>query len=236
MIKEITAELQQAASSELAAHHQRFFKTEQGEYGEGDLFLGLKVPQIRTIAKKYTKTAQAENLAEMLQSPYHEVRLAALVIMLEKFAKGSREIREQMHQIYMDNLHGINNWDLVDISAGTLVGEFAFPDTSILWKLARSQNLWQERISVIAISYFIKQGICLPTAELAEFFLDHPHDLMHKACGWMLREAGKSDIASLRAFLNKYSGQMPRTMLRYALEKMDITERKRYMTQKNLTW
>ena len=104
MIKEITAELQQAASSELAAHHQRFFKTEQGEYGEGDLFLGLKVPQIRTIAKKYTKTAQAENLAEMLQSPYHEVRLAALVIMLEKFAKGSREIREQMHQIYMDNL------------------------------------------------------------------------------------------------------------------------------------
>lgn len=105
----------------------------------------------------------------MLQSPYHEVRLAALVIMLEKFAKGSREIREQMHQIYMDNLHGINNWDLVDISAGTLVGEFAFPDTSILWKLARSQNLWQERISVIATSYFIKQGICLPTAELAEF-------------------------------------------------------------------
>lgn len=170
MIKEITAELQQAASSELAAHHQRFFKTEPGEYGEGDLFLGLKVPQIRTIAKKYTKTAQAENLAEMLQSPYHEVRLAALVIMLEKFAKGSREIREQMHQIYMDNLHGINNWDLVDISAGTLVGEFAFPDTSILWKLARSQNLWQERISVIATSYFIKQGICLPTAELAEFF------------------------------------------------------------------
>lgn len=207
----------------------RFFKTGKGEYGEGDRFLGIVVPHIRLVAKKH-KEASPKALDKLLQSVWHECRMCALLIMVEQFAKANETQRTAIHNFYLDHTNRINNWDLVDLTAPTLVGQYLLDKPrDELKKLAESDYLWEQRIAVVATLTFIRNGDYRDILMLAEQMLTHPHDLMHKATGWMLREMGKRDKTFLIAFLDKHCKQMPRTMLRYAIEKLTDEERRFYM-------
>lgn len=229
-IESLINELKSYSNKEYAAHHLRFFKTGKGEYGEGDLFYGLKVPDVRRITKKYYKNIPLNDVKQLLINPYHEFRLAALIILVLKFQKTSIEEKEDIFNLYLNNVSYINNWDLVDISAPHIVGAYLFnKNTDQLWDLARSNHLWSERISIISTLYFIKKDKYFETIDIAEFFLNHKHDLMHKATGWMLREVGKRDMKVLLDFLDKFYKQMPRTMLRYSIEKLSPELRNKYM-------
>lgn len=230
--EQIINEIKTFANPVFAKHHLKFFKTGKGEYGEGDLFYGLKVPDVRKIAKTYYKSTALTEIDELIKNPYHEVRLAALVILVMRYQKTCAEEQEQIYNLYLNNVAYINNWDLVDISAQHIVGAYLFDkEKTKLWELARSGHLWSERISVIATFYFIRQGLYSYTLELSEHFLTHKHDLMHKATGWMLREVGKRDINTLYSFLDEYHKTMPRTMLRYALEKLTADKKTFYMAR-----
>lgn len=232
LIEEIINEIKSHSNYNLAQHHAGFFRTAVGQYGEGDLFYGLKVPDIRSIAKKYFKNTNLTEINELIKNPFHEVRLAAMIILIFKFNNSSAEEKEQIFNLYLNSVDYINNWDLVDISAPHIVGAFLFDkNTDKLWTLAKSNHLWSQRISVIATFYFIKQGEFTATLELSEYFLTHKHDLMHKAAGWMLREVGKRDIKVLYEFLDKFHKIMPRTMLRYSIEKFSKQERIKYMAR-----
>lgn len=228
--KQIINEIKSLSNPEFATHHLKFFKTGKGEYGEGDLFYGLKVPDVRKISKKYFKSINLSQIDELIKNPYHEVRLTAIVMLVLKYQKASIEEQEKIYNLYLNNVNFINNWDLVDISAQHIVGAFLFQkNTQKLWELANSNHLWSERISVLATLYFIRQGEYSHTTELSKHFLNHKHDLMHKATGWMLREVGKRDINSLHSFLEEFHKTMPRTMLRYAIEKLPQQKRIIYM-------
>jgi len=226
----VLSELRARRNKEFASHHAQFFKTQKGGYGEGDLFWGLRVPQIRKVSGKYYKSAEACEIEELLQNEIHEARLAALFMLVEKYKRAPAAQKDKLARLYIRNAKYINNWDLVDLSAPHITGEYWFrKPSSEIWKFANSGNLWKERISLLAAFYFIRQKNFDMILRLAEHFLSHKHDLIHKASGWMLREAGKRDIGVLYSFLDKHSGKMPRTMLRYAIEKLSEKERKKYM-------
>lgn len=229
MYKKIVDEIKSFSTLEGAKRRASFFKTGRGEYAEGDLFLGVDSPSLRKIAKKYFKAVSYADLQKMLESPYHEIRVGAVFILVLMFQHGSEEERKKIFDFYMENIRYINNWDLVDVSAPYIVGPVAFENESVLFSLAKSCRLWEERVSVVATLYFIKQNRFDVTLSLGEYFLTHRHDLMHKAVGWMLREVGKRDEKVLCDFLDKHINQMPRTMLRYAIERFPEDKRRRYL-------
>ena len=209
--------------------NQRFFKTGIGEYGEGDQFLGLTVPESRVIAKKY-RDCPLDQVAALLQSPMHEERMIALFILINQFVRGEKTARRNIFDIYLRHTHCINNWDLVDASADKIVGAYlSNRSTAILAKLAKSKSLWERRIAIIATLWFIRQGHYDETLKIARLLLRDPHDLIHKAVGWMLREVGKRDRVSEEQFLERHHKTMPRTMLRYAIEKFPEPLRKAYL-------
>jgi 3-methyladenine DNA glycosylase AlkD len=212
---------------------QRFFKTGKDEYGEGDKFLGIRVPKTRKIATKYQKIIDRDDLDVLLNNEWREVRFAALVIMKNNFEKTNNVGRKQLFNLYLEHIgRGINNWDLVDISCPSIVGSYLFnKNRQILYKLSKG-SLWQKRVSIISTFYFIRNGDLADTYKLAETLIYDRHDLLNKAVGWALREMGKSDIQLLRKFLDIYAATMPRTTLRYAIEKLDYAEKSKYMSIK----
>jgi 3-methyladenine DNA glycosylase AlkD len=232
-LKDILSKIRALAAPAKAASSLRFFKTGPGEYGEGDEFLGLTVPEIRSLAPQSDDLSEADVLT-LLHSEWHEERLMALLIWVRRFVKAKKDelLRERIVDLYLANTKWINNWDLVDSSAPQLLGAWLLKrDRSVLQTLAKSKNLWEQRIAVLATQAFIRAGEFDDTVQLCEGFLDHPHDLMHKACGWMRREAGKRDEPVLLAFLDQRAAKMPRTVLRYAIEKLEPAVLKSYMTR-----
>jgi 3-methyladenine DNA glycosylase AlkD len=208
-----------------------FFKTGPGQYGEGDVFIGVRVPVIRKVAKDF-KGLPLPEVESLLHSPIHEERLAALVILVMQAAKGEARVRKSIYDFYLTNTRFINNWDLVDLSAPQIVGAcLADRSRRPLYRLAKSSWLWDRRISILATFHFIRLGDFNDTLEIAEMLLDDREDLMHKAVGWMLREVGKRDAAALEGFLERHCRIMPRTMLRYAIEKFPDGKRRAYMTR-----
>ncbi len=229
MIKNIKEEFKQLSNAKQAKHLQKFFKTGKGEYGEGDIFLGLRVPVIRKIAKKY-RTLPISDTAEFLKSPFHEERLFALIVLVELFRKKDKENKEKIYELYLSHTKYINNWDLVDISAPRIVGAYLFTrDKKPIYILARSENLWERRIAMMSTLFFIANNEFSNTLKIAEIFLKDKEDLIHKAVGWMLREVGKKDSEVEEEFLRKHNQEMPRTMLRYAIEKFSEEKRKSYL-------
>lgn len=214
-------------SPERAHGSQRFFKTGPGQYGEGDIFIGTRVPECRLVAKQFKDLSLGE-LQTHLASGIHEVRLTALLILVEKY-KAKTE-RETIVRFYLDNLRYVNNWDLVDLSADKILGSYlADKEKSILYKLAQSKNLWERRVAIVATLYFIRKGMFEPTLKIAELLMNDNHDLIHKACGWMLREIGKKNNKYLETFLQMHYKKMPRTMLRYSIERFPPERRKKYL-------
>lgn len=222
-------ELLKLKNDELAQHLMRFFKTGKGQYGEGDKFLGIRAPKTREIAKKYYKTTPLTEIQSMLDNPYHEIRLCALLIMVFIYEKTDR--KEEIVNLYLKNTKNINNWDLVDNTAHKIIGAHYIKtkNPEIIKKLAESNHLWSERIAVVAQWSIVKTKEYALLLDLCEKFLTHRHDLMHKAVGWMLREAGKQDEAVLLGFLDKHCKTMPRTALRYAIERLSPGLRQYYM-------
>ena len=212
-----------------AVHLQRFFKTAPGEYGAGDKFLGLRVPALRKLVRDYRQLDDSHTL-EMLASSWHEERLLALMLLVEGYGRGDNSRRERIHRAYLDHTRYINNWDLVDASAGYIVGpHLDAKEIELLERLARSDDIWERRIAIISTFHFIKRKEFAPTLKIARLLLEDSHDLIHKAVGWMLREVGKRDRKVEDAFLKKHYQKMPRTMLRYAIERHPETVRKRYL-------
>lgn len=229
MLKDLKTRLHALADPEKAKRLQRFFKTRKGEYAEGDKFLGIVVPMQRKVAKEFRSLSLME-LKKLLHSKWHEERLVALFIMVDQFKRGDAEQRAQLYNFYLSSTTVINNWDLVDSSASYIVGGYLFDrDRSILTKLACSSLLWERRIAVIATLFFISKDQFHDTLKITELLLSDKHDLIHKACGWMLREVGKRDQNVLIHFLEKHAAHMPRTMLRYAIEHFSPEERKHYL-------
>ena len=223
--KIITSELQALSNAEKREIFPKFFKAGKGEYGEGDRFLGVTVPNVRAIAKQHKDIALAE-IQELIQSEWHEVRLCALLIMVEKSKKKDEALRQQLFDLYLSQTDRINNWDLVDLSCRFIVGEYLLDKSrDILYQLAHSPLLWDNRIAIVSTYAFIRKGQLEDTYALSDLMMHHPHDLMHKAIGWMLREAGKRDSDRLYDYVMSHRADMPRTMLRYAIEKFSPAER-----------
>ena len=223
--KTITSELQALSNAEKREIFPKFFKAGKGEYGEGDRFLGVTVPNIRAIAKQY-KNISLNEIRELIQSEWHEVRLCALLIMVEKSKKKDETLRQQLFDLYLSQTDRINNWDLVDLSCRFIVGEYLLDKSrDILYQLAQSPLLWDNRIAIVSTYAFIRKGQLEDTYVLRDIMMHHPHDLMHKAIGWMLRETGKRNPERLYDYVMNHRADMPRTMLRYAIEKFSPTER-----------
>jgi 3-methyladenine DNA glycosylase AlkD len=228
-IIEIKNKLQSLANPERANRAQRYFKTAPGQYASGDIFLGIRAPQLRQLAKEY-KTIEVTEAEELLKSQFHEQRSLALLILVLIFAKANENVRQQIYDLYLSNTNFINNWDLVDCSAEHIVGKFLVDkDKTILSQLAQSNDLWERRISIIATFHFIKNKDFVETLKIAEMLLQDKHDLIHKAVGWMLREVGKRDLKTEEDFLAKHYKNMPRTMLRYAIERFPEERRQQYL-------
>ena len=228
--RQVKSALRRHVNPEKAAFYPKFFKTGKGQYGEGDRFLGVVVPDQRKIANLYKHLPRSE-LDQLIQDPFHECRMTALLILVKQFEKADDDDRTEIVEYYLSRLDFANNWDLVDCSAHKILGAYLVDkkDQSQLAALANSNHLWRERTAMIATLAMIKQGDYSKTLSLAEHFLDHPHDLMHKATGWMLREVGKGDERILKLFLNRYYTKMPRTMLRYAIERLEARDKAKYM-------
>ncbi len=210
-----------------------FFQTKKGEYAEGDVFLGVTVPQSRKVVASYTHLPLVE-VEKLLQNKYHECRFAALVILVDKFERGNKATKEAVYNFYLNHTQRINNWDLVDVSCYKIVGPWLLDkDRSVLYDLAKSTWLWDQRIAIVSTMAFIRNNEFEDTLRLSEHFLTHSHHLIHKACGWMLREVGKRDKTTLTQFLYKFAPQMPRVMLRYSIEKLSKEERKTYLRALN---
>lgn len=241
ILSEIKKELQKLADPKRAESSLWFFKTGKGEYGEGDKFLGISCLNMRKVAKHFTNLPILE-IKQMLASPFHEFRQTALFILVNQFQKWDREKRKEIYNFYLSQTNRINNWDLVDLSAHKIVGAYLDDkDRKILYKLARSKSLWERRIAIISTFYFISKNDLDDTYKIAEILLGDPtsprlrgtsnHDLIHKAVGWALREAGKKDKPRLVKFLNQKIHHMPRTTLRYAIEKFPEIERKKFLSK-----
>lgn len=225
LTKTITNELQALSDAEKREIFPKFFKAGKGEYGEGDRFLGVTVPNIRAIAKLH-KDISIEEIRELLQSEWHEVRLCALIIMVEKSKKKDETLRKELFNLYLSQTKRINNWDLVDLSCRFIIGEYLLDKSrDILYQLAQSSLLWDNRIAIVSTYAFIRKGQLEDTYALSDLMMQHPHDLMHKAIGWMLREAGKRNPERLYDYVMSHRADMPRTMLRYAIEKFSPKER-----------
>jgi 3-methyladenine DNA glycosylase AlkD len=225
--QEAQERLRGVGSLEVAAVSARFFQTGPGEYGEGDVFIGVRVPVIRKVAKEF-KTLPLSEVEAVLHSEIHEERLLALVIMVSQFEKSNRRTRKQIYDLYLANTVHINNWDLVDLSAHQIIGGYLESRSRRpLYRLAKSLSLWERRIAILATFHFIRQDDFDDTLKIAGMLVQDKEDLIHKAVGWMLREVGKRDITVEESFLDDHAGEMPRTMLRYAIER--FPERKRQM-------
>ena len=229
---DVRKELKSMAEPEKAAILQRFFKTGPSQYGEGDIFIGVMVPQSRQVAKKFNQLPLGE-VRTLLYSRVHEERLVALLILAWRYssASSSRE-KEEIVKFYLDHIKRVNNWDLVDLSAPNILGAHLVDRDGrrrLLYRLAGSENVWERRIAIVATHHFIRNGDFSDTLKIAEMLLQDMHDLIHKAVGWMLREVGKRDAAAEKEFLEKHCSVMPRTMLRYAIERLSERKRRRYM-------
>ncbi|WP_426490621.1 DNA alkylation repair protein [Hymenobacter sp. 102] len=226
---DVLARLQALANPNRAGGVARFFKTGPGEYGEGDQFLGLTMPQQRALAREFRALPMAE-VEQLLRSRWHEARAVGLVIWTLQFAKAGPAGRQAIHEHYLANRHRVNNWDLVDITAPTLLGSYLLDkNREPLYELAAENQLWSQRMAVVATLAFIRKGQFQDTFSLVELMLAHPHDLMHKAMGWMLREVGKRNEEALEEFLTDHHGQLPRITLRYAIERLPLERRTWHM-------
>ena len=220
----------QLANPERAIQATRFFKTGKGQYSEGDIFIGVSNPQIQAVVKEFYKNMQMPEIQELINGKIHELRFAGLLVLVNQYSKANKNQQQIIVDFYLKNLSQINNWDLVDCSAYKILGRFLLDkDRQILYNLAESGHLWSERVAVVSTMEFIRNGQFTDIFRLSERFLMHPHDLMHKACGWMLREVGKRDELALEEFLDEHLPKMPRTMLRYAIEKMEEKKRLGYL-------
>lgn len=229
MIAEIQKELAESADAQTAVFLQKFFKTEAGGYGAGDMFRGIRVPVLRKLARRY-QNVSLPKAEELLHSRFHEDRLLGLLIFVRQFAGGGETIRKEIYELYLSNTRFINNWDLVDASAEHIVGAYLKDKTrEPLYYLAESADLWERRIAVMATFCFIRRGDFIDTLEIAEKLLTDKEDLIHKATGWMLREIGKRNLETEKDFLNRHYRKMPRVMLRYAIEKFPETCRQKYL-------
>lgn len=228
-IEVIKKELKKYSSREKAKVLQSFFKTGPGQYGEEDIFIGVKVPDVRNLARKYQNLGKP-GILKFLQSPIHEERLLSLLIMIFQFQKGTLKEKKAIYETYLKQTRHINNWDLVDLSAGHIVGAYLYESSrKILYRLARSRDLWERRIAIVATFYFIRHNDFDNTLDIAKILLNDKHDLIHKAVGWMLREVGKRNQEVEENFLKEHYRQMPRTMLRYAIERFPQRKRQDYL-------
>lgn len=208
-----------------AQHSAKYFKTGKGEYAEGDVFLGIRVPKVREVVRK-NKKAELEEIAELFASKYHEARLCAALLCVERYKSEPHET----YEFYMQHLDGLNNWDLIDTSVPHIIGKYLLDkDRTILYEFAKSENLWRRRISILSTFTFIREGKFEDTLQISQILLDDKEDLIHKAVGWMLREVGNKDMHILEEFLKPHYKEMPRTMLRYAIEKFPKPLYKEYL-------
>jgi len=228
-LTELREKISHLADKKQAAILSRFFKTGPGEYGEGDIFLGIKVPLTRSLARE-GRDLPFLDLETLLESPLHEERLLALLILVHQFQKGGEDRQREIFLFYLNHTDRINNWDLVDLSAPHILGAYLYDhDKRIPRRLIRSKDLWERRLAVLASLYFIRRGVFMETLRIAEMLLGDPEDLIHKAVGWMLREVGKRDPETAEGFLRSHYHKMPRTMLRYAIEQFPEEKRLGYL-------
>ena len=232
MLKKIREDLKSRANKQKAIILSSFFKTGKGKYGYGDKFLGITVPESRKVAKQYTNLKFAD-IKKLLISEFHEERLVALLILTEIYRKEPKEAKKKIVNFYLDNASKVNNWDLVDLTSHHILGDYILNHEPklirILYRLAKSEDLWKRRIAIVSTFAFIRKNRFNETVKIANLLMDDKHDLIHKAVGWMLREAGKRDQQELEKFLNKFNRKMPRTMLRYAIERFDAKKKEQYM-------
>jgi 3-methyladenine DNA glycosylase AlkD len=231
MLNELILELRKISNPEQARHLSRFFKTGKGEYGEGDIFIGIKMPIQREIAKKYT-ILSLKDIQILLDSKIHEYRMIALIILINKYKKAKNDNlrKREIYEFYIKNTRNINNWDLVDVTCHHIIGDFCLKEGSgILRDFAKSNNLWERRISIVSTYPLIKKRNFGETLAISDILINDEHDLIHKAVGWMLREIGKKNIEVLEIFLKSRYKNMPRTMLRYSIEKFPEDKRKMYL-------
>jgi len=229
MLNQLNKKLQEKANPSKAKLLQGFFKTGPGEYGEGDVFLGLTMGENRELSKEF-KNLSFEDIQELLNTDIHEKRMIALLILIEQYRRADEDKKKEIFRFYLGNTKNINNWDLVDVTTPRIVGDYLLDrPREILYKLARSNNLWERRISILATFTFIRQGQFEDTLRISKILLGDSHDLMHKAVGWMLREVGKKDIEVLKSFLRDNYSKIPRTALRYAIERFPEDERKKWL-------
>jgi 3-methyladenine DNA glycosylase AlkD len=229
--EQVKTELKKVSNPEYASRLQGFFKTGKGEYGEGDVFLGVRVPDQRQVAKK-NRSIPLNDVIKLLHSGVHEHRLTALFILTEQFNRGDKETKQSIVYLYLSNTALINNWDLVDSSAHKILGKWLVDKPrDLLYELAESESIWERRISIISTFAFIEKGDLVDALSLAKMLLDDDHDLIHKATGWVLREVGKKDLPALEMFLLEHYKTMPRTMLRYAIEKFPEDRRRFYLVK-----
>jgi len=227
----VVARLKELGDPSDAEFLQGYFKTGPGEYGEGDRFLGIRVPVLRKLVRELRGMTLA-GMGKLLGEPWHEARLLAVLLLADAYERGDDKVKAAIYKLYLAKRAGVNNWDIVDSPAPLVIGRHLLTrPRDPLYRLARSKRLWDRRIAIIATQAFIRAGEFDDTMQLAELLLDDPHDLMHKAAGWMLREVGNRDLRRLEAFLDRHAKEMPRTMLRYAIEKMPVARRKLYMAR-----
>lgn len=223
------ARLQELADPAVAKFSATFFKTGPGQYGEGDVFLGIRVPVLRRLAREF-RSLPLDQVERLLHSPLHEQRLLALIVLVDQAATADAKTLRTIYDFYLASARYVNNWDLVDTSAPQIVGRYLMDKSrKPLFKLAKSHDLWERRIAIVATHYFIRHDDHDDTVALAEVLLDDRQDLMHKAIGWMLREVGKRDQTVLEQFLVRHAARMPRTMLRYAIERFPAEQRLAYL-------
>jgi 3-methyladenine DNA glycosylase AlkD len=227
--RDIQKKLKSLANKDKAKILQGFFKTGPGEYGEGDIFIGVNVPVLRKVAAEYRDISFTE-VRTLLKSKIHEERLVALLILVAKYSRGAPQEKKRVYELYLKSTRYINNWDLVDVTAGHIVGDFLMDKSKKpLYDLAESKSLWERRIAIIATSAFIKRNVFSHTLKISAMLMRDDEDLIHKAVGWMLREVGKRDLQAEEKFLKKHYSEMPRTALRYAIERFPEAKRKRYL-------
>jgi len=229
MFQKISAAIHKQANPERAKFVQIFFKTGPGQYAEGDIFLGISVPECRAIAKQFSDLPLSD-INKLLKSKYHEERLIALLLLINNYQISDSQKQKTIVELYLKSTKYINNWDLVDLSAAKILGQYLQnKKRKILYQLTKSKQLWEQRIAIVATYHFIKQNDHKDTLKISTILLNHKHDLMHKAVGWMLREVGKQDLPSLQKFLKTHYKIMPRTMLRYSIEKFPKSIRQKYL-------
>lgn len=231
MLTQLKEDMETLADPEKAKILSRFFKTGKGQYGEGDVFLGIVVPKQRTVAKKYSGLP-LRDIGRLLTGEIHEHRLVALIILANAYKNADTEDRERIVDFYLKQARNVNNWDLVDLSAPNILGEYLLnKDRAVLYRLAGSKNLWERRIAIMSTFAFIRKNDFKDTLRISELLLNDSHDLIHKAAGWMLREVGKRDLKAEEDFLERHYSLMPRTMLRYAIERFGAEKRKMFLNK-----